>query len=558
MEITMSDLKILNEDSKWEDDEDEEEYVEPQPESTVSHSDLEQILARIKKGELDPSDPKVLSLLGLDLDDESEDVEPTQPTVKPVSPLTDEDLKKANVSVLTNLSSLLSKYGEKIDNSSSIDWSKWSDEDITEYNELVRSTKEEPERYHSIGQDFSIDPYALWKIDIDLWPEHLRQKAIEILHNDDQEWADIKKGTVEYGVLKELFTETIKYYKDSGNVDPEKSEEDYIRDMNNYLRFLEQYFENSSAEIPPPYSKVMYLAKKHGVEPMIQVARTKANGDQENPLYRYFLVPYQVLKSLAKNNDIYAEKLSEIERVPVPASIIERPKSFGTVGGKTPVREEPGNTLHFVAGLSNAISKLFSTIEYKDESEIDYEVIAKLDKVIGLLQEYSEDNEYMPGWEDSKLLTIYRLFSNILPKDTNKYPNWIQFEQDFNRAATYINKIVAPNTAMDIMNKVQQTTKPYSLVDHLYVYKEIDGDKMAAGYNERPPAGYENVGKLGDKIKINQVDKLADYRKITQEAKELASVSEGIVTTPTTIVVNGSPFKLRFGDRVIIDSVKEV
>jgi hypothetical protein len=88
---------------------------------------------------------------------------------------------------------------------------------------------------------------------------------------------------------------------------------------------------------------------------------------------------------------------------------------------------------------------------------------------------------------------------------------------------------------------------------------------------------YKYVGPVPDTVDVGVVGELKNILDTIKQAKAKAKAkpkakakrkakrksrpstrTEGIITSPATILVNGTPFKLRFGDRLIADNVKGI
>jgi len=227
---------------------------------------------------------------------------------------------------------------------------------------------------------------------------------------------------------------------------------------------------------------------------------------------------------------------------------------------------------------------------------------------------------YLPDWDDNDLMMLERLFKSALPSAKDVYnnpeaagiersindlrselgyqnaeakqeieakinelkdkavadfpsPNLEEWERNFAQGEAYPHKVASPSKGSDSFEKVKShSQEPYKQ----YLYIDPAGKKMLSDVKDDSyeAKGFEYVGEVGHKVSLGTSGELenieAEINKAIQKLNPEAAVKteskkpvkvesltmSGMVTTPTTIVVNNSAFNLRYGDRLIIDSVK--
>jgi hypothetical protein len=462
-----------------------------------------------------------------------------------------------------------------------------------------------------------VDPYAMAQIRIDLWPDiafgdtTVRQEIVNLLHTGDKNaWAEAEKGTKKYEILKQLYSASREYYR---------RHHDKASQLDN-MEFLNEYSEYNS-ETPT------------GVQEGLMVGLWKIKGtDKYIPLsYKEAELAQKVARQEGRDEIMIArgvdpktkkERLIPIEPVITDPAEIKGRLSFAPRANRRMINNSGWSKAQQVGALNNAIVNLFSSSKFhpkmmKAHPElVDWETIAKLKAPLSFYnrQAVGIRGNYLLGWEDDKLLKLYRMFTSVLPsvseyedekqvlldelKETTDQQQKALIKDKINKLQEKIDNPPSPNREEWDRNYVNGKSYPARVaspsdqlenmtgnIGNLYLYKYIGPNpelhtalvKSPRKYEKDELQNYKFIGPLKDIVELGVVGELKKIEDIIDKAREELKrgdkdivnadspaedvenieVTEGIVTSPATIMVNGNPFKLHFGDRLIIDNVKK-
>lgn len=591
-----------------EEDEDEEEEDVEEP-SSATLSKMEEIWADVAKRSEERGDVPTIDTEETE-ELEGESAKPTKPKIEPeyepesVQPTMvalkasdiSKDLTSTQSKRIDRLMKLLSGKGINLDDfpnydPKEIDWSNWSQDEIKAYNDLIHHIKYDSYNWSDIKRVKAVDPYAMSQIRIDLWPEikygdtTIRQAIKDLLHPqykegiapDDSRYK-IEQQDGEYLAIPIQGGDEALPIKVSGN--------EYHIEIGGEevpLKVITRHGENAWSD---------YVDKSEGYEDLINLfSRTfqyyKTNKtksaqlnfmDWLNQYLEHNAVTYIPKAKMGgvmglfkhKESDTYTIQpldASREELIPVladPATVKAR-LSFGPKSQRRPIMKGYDKE-SMVGGLSGAISNLFDSLNFNPRNpdpRIDWETVYKLiDPMEKFLEIANRNRErkkfYMLDWDDYDLLTLYRMFTSVLPPPQGPKPaspNRTEWDKNFKTAERYPQKLGAP--VVDINRAVR-----FGLMPDLNVYV-YDGPRLSKQGetiitpDDKDYKYYDKLGNLSMALKskgmTKKLDQIMDIIK-----KSVSKIpTEGIITSPATVIVNGSPFKLRFGDRIIIDDVKE-
>jgi hypothetical protein len=291
---------------------------------------------------------------------------------------------------------------------------------------------------------------------------------------------------------------------------------------------------------------------------------------------------------------------------------IKAPMSYVSQNMKR--QKEKGWSLpQMTARLQNAIANLIPN-KVADRPP-DLEALLRLKVPI---EYYKQHTDYLPKWPPKDLLILDRLFTSAL-RSSRRFDDAIRDLRAKLKGATDEedrNKIKAEIAKNEELKKNPPAPSLEDWERNFYV--EIEGYPSMAVSPEAPlkfapwakalnpseatpiyvyeyvgPAGltrrriitsdrkvedlinYKYIGTVKDVIDVGVIGELENIEREIAAAQEKAGpktkpveapkseleveskMIDGVVTSPMTITVNGSPFKLRLGDRLIVDNINE-
>ena len=601
-----SDIPSVAPEDDEEDEEEEEEKVDLVDDETIEFDEAPEPAEEFELIDQETTEPKVEPRKApKKVYEDPYLVTPTMATI--TSDQIASNLSEVQRNRIDRLSDLLSSHGVDINNydPKEVAWRDWPQDDIREYNNLINYLKFDSHDWAKAPAQKEVDPYAMAQVSIDLWPDvaigdtTIRQAIKDILHTGDPNaWAEAEKGTEKYATLKQLYAATIQYYR-------------MARDKTSQLdvlHFLNEYSEhNSETGTGKPMGLTVGLWKISGTDTYMPLSFKEA----------------ERAKKLAKQKKMdqitITRKGKEIPIEPIlvdPAEIKPR-LSFAPRSGRRVIDDDGWKKPQKVGALNNAIVNLFSSPNFdpkNTDAKIDWEAIANLEAPLNFYVNTSHGirGNYLLGWEDGKLLKLYRMFRSALPstaryddqiralqdelentkdeqrrRDINNQidelqdkidnppsPNREEWDRNYANGKPYPTRIISPSDRLE---------KILGRIGNIYLYKYVGPNPDANKPFVRSPrkmeglSNYELVGPMKEVVgtgvvgELKKIEDMVDkgHKQLEMQKKGIPEVeesgvelepdlTEGIITTPAIIIVNGSPFKLRLGDRLIIDNIKEV
>lgn len=510
---------------------------------------------------------------------------------------------------IDRLSALLKEHGIDINDYDprTINWGEWSTDDIREHNNLINYIKFDVSEWSKSVNLKEVDPYAMAQVRIDLWPDvaigdtTVRQAIKDLLHNGDPNaWSEAERGTQKYESLQKLYAISREYYRRN---------HDKATQLDN-IDFLNEYSEyNSETPTGVESSLLVGLFKIKGTDKYIPVSFTEIEKARQN-------ARQNGAEEITITRAGADGKSRQIPVEPVltdPAEIKGR-LSFAPRSGRRMLHNDNWSKPQKVGALNNAIVNLFSSPSFhpavmkKNPHLVDWETIAKLQKPLSYYNRMAAGvrGNYLLGWEDDALLKLYRMFASVLPsvsryddeirslqselehtkdeqraKDIQKKidelqdlidnppsPNREEWERNYVAGKSYPARVASPADQLENMSKNLGDVHLYRYVGpHPDLHREIirSPRKIEGLQNYKYIGPMQDIIELGVVGELKKVEKMVDkareeLQRSTKDKKEefdKSKVMEGTITSPVTIMVNGGPFKLHFGDRLIIDNVKK-
>jgi len=477
-----------------------------------------------READIDPSDLEEEDS-GIQLEADPQDTEGAETDEVPISFIPTitqlRNMIETKPEKFQKFSSLLARHNHRIlspESLNTIDFTNWNQDDIKSYNAsiidiinsfLMGRTKTAVE----------VTPFAMAQVDKNLWPDvpfkkgdstTIRDAINKLLPDSDPLAWTIEKN---YGVLKRLYDETKTWYANN--------QQDMGIQLNK-LKFMKQYFEHNS--------RTSSFFKDS------ELCLLKLISEDGEVSYVPFLYSQWVRANNARKRgkpalvNINGEEF-EAEMVDVGTIEIKPPITFSSKQNKRRFTDKNfnikdfNNPLYDVGGLNNAIFHLFDDVT---DENANLEVIAKLGEPIEQYKTLAKEyGTYIPNWDDSLLLRLARMFISVLKQASPELsPNLEEWESNWANSVEYP---LGTNMGGDELHRMAPSKKQ----DRTLLYVITTG-----------------IDNLTDTV-AQAKEKLAQSEEIEPEV-----TSEGIVTTPSIIVINGNPFQLDFGDRLIIDNIK--
>lgn len=404
------------------------------------------------------------------------------------------------------------------------------------------------------------------------------------------EWANAERNTEEYENLKRIYAASREYYRN--NVDKTSQ----LRNLD----FLNQYSElNSETPLGVKSGMIVGLWRLKGTDVYVPIAMDETERLQKEARKRG-QKNITITRKVVENGETTTKTFTLVPVLSDPAGIKAR-LSFAPRSGRRVYDNQGWSKAQKVGGLNNAIANLFSGSPFinNDQDRIDWATVAELEQPIDEYIRLTRENRgnYLLGWEDYALLKLVRMFTSVLPstkrfddlnndlrrrlKTATTPEEKLKIEDQINKNQEKIDRPSSPNREewdknfaagveypARILSPSNQLEFALDNIDDVYLYIN-NGDIVESPLkNEEGFGNYKYIGpakniiKQGVASKIKEIKNIIDLTKketkkeIKKENLEQDFVEEGFITSPATIIINGNPFKLRYGDKLIMDNAK--
>ena len=522
---------------------------------------------------------------------------------------------------IDRLSKLLASHNIDINDydPNNIMWREWPYDDIREYNNLINYIKFDSHDWAVAGPaQKEIDPYAMAQIRIDLWPDvavgqtTIRQAIVDILHTGNPNaWSEAERGTDKYNTLKSLYAASREYYR---------THHDKASQLDN-VEFLNEYSEHNSVTPTGVVANLdIGLWKVKGTDKYIPVSFKETERAQEAARKEgrdTISISRGIDPKTKKPRQIPLERPVAMAEIKGQLSFAPRSNRRVIDNHGWSKAQKVGALNNAIVNLFSS-PKFDPYMIKKNPQSIDWPTIAGLKTPLEFYNRMSAGvrGNYLLGWEDDQLLKLLRMFTGALPStaryddemralqqgleditneqrkidsekrieelqgliDNPPSPNREEWDRNYVDGKSYPPRVASPSETLDSMVRN---------IGDLYLYKYIGPNPdLYPGLIKNPrkiEKGLENfkyVGPLRDTVALGVVGELKNIEAMVDKARgelkrgdndivnvdspaeeiegeEELEVTEGIITTPSIIIVNGGPFKLRLGDRLIIDNLKK-